>query len=99
MTDNSPMEDDGIALQGMVAAEIDRRKLEKAINTGKISREELANAPVVHISDPNATPFELDKPEYTGKIVQVNCGMCEFHCKTMERYQKHLAEDHGIGEK
>lgn len=48
---------DDITLHDQLAIESDRRKLEKLVNDGVISREELARAPIVEVESPT---YEFD---------------------------------------
>lgn len=78
-----------------VSIEIDRRKLEGLINSGKVTREELRRAPIIEMSSNpkghNAF-YETDKPG--NNIVGVTCGMCSAEFKTMKQFERHLVREH-----
>lgn len=73
-----------------VSAEIDRRKIQKLVEDGIISHDELQNAPIVEIAEDDGRPEPM-------RVKSVTCrwgGECGRVYRTMESFEQHLAVDH-----
>lgn len=84
---------DEIPISDQVSAEIDRRKIQKLIDEGKIDPEQLRNAPIVELKSP---PIPFGPPDAMN-IKSVTCnwqGDCGRILSTLEEFEEHLALDH-----
>lgn len=91
---------DEIPFGDQIAIEQDRRKVQNLIDEGKITPEELQNAPIIEIRSPM-----IKFPEPTGppnlsdprNIKSITCnwqGDCGKVLKTLVEFEEHLALDH-----
>lgn len=71
----------------------DRRKIQKLIDEGKVTAEQVANAPILEIDPPENPLDPTPEPMRVRKVI-CRTGDCTQEFKTLAEFEEHTATEH-----